>query len=322
MDWRRILQTNFTQREALADFLELGPFERESILKRSSFPLNLPRRLAEKIEKGRLDDPILKQFVPLQSEEMEWPGFHSDPVGDLKTQCTQNLLQKYKGRALLLTTSACAMHCRFCFRQNYPYDSKDKSYEEEIQLLAQDPTIVELILSGGDPLSLSNRMLEDLFDGLKRISHLKRLRLHTRFPIGIPERLDEGLLTLLDSSPWQIWFVLHSNHPAELDEGVFKALRQVQKLGIPVLNQTVLLKGVNDAEEVLLELFEKLIDEGISPYYLHQLDRVKGAHHFEVDEKRGHALIQYLERHLPGYAVPKYVREMAGEPSKTRLHSL
>lgn len=322
MSWQKILKSNFTKWEELIAFLEIPPSLQTAILKSSPFPLNLPKRLAEKIKKGRLDDPILRQFVPLQDEQEDSPGFLSDPVGDLQVQCTPNLLQKYEGRALLVSTSACAMHCRFCFRQNYPYDSKNKSYDDEIQLLERDSSITELILSGGDPLSLPNRVLADLFNRLKKISHLKRLRFHTRFPIGIPERIDEGLLTLLSSSPFQIWFVLHVNHPLELDEDLFFALKKLQKLSIPLLTQTVLLKGVNDTGEVLLELFEKLINRGILPYYLHQLDRVKGAHHFDVEEEEGHRLIKYLEENLPGYGVPKYVREISGKRAKTRLHPL
>lgn len=319
MDWRQILRTNFTSWSDLADFLELKNEQRSLISKNPGFRLNLPLRLAAKITKGNLDDPILLQFMPRIEEEVRLSRFVVDPVGDLKVQLSPNLLQKYRGRALLVTTSVCAMHCRYCFRQNYPYESQDKSFEEEIEMLRLDPSIEELILSGGDPLSLSNRLLRQLFEQLETIPHLKRIRFHTRFPIGIPERIDEEFLDLLGKLKKQVWFVIHTNHPGELDDDIGAALAKIRQLGIPVLNQFVLLKGVNDSEEVLKELCLQLVNQGVFPYYLHQLDAVQGAHHFEVTEERGLALISYLEKQLPGYAVPKYVREVAGEESKSPI---
>jgi lysine 2,3-aminomutase len=322
MLWQSILQTNFTSWFELSNYLELDANQQKSILQKPGFSLNLPRRLAQKIPKKTLNDPILRQFLPIVDEERISESFVNDAVGDLSAQCTPRLLQKYAGRALLVASSACAMHCRFFFRRNYTYDSGDKQFLEEIELIAQDSTLEELILSGGDPLSLSNSRLRELFSRLKDVPHLKRMRFHTRFPIGIPERIDAEFLAILAELPWQIWFVVHCNHLSEMDAEVFKALHQIQRLGIPVLNQAVLLKGVNDREEVLKELFGTLADCGIFAYYLHQLDRVSGAEHFEVSEERGHELMRYLEKTLPGYAVPKYVREVAGEPSKTALHSL
>ena len=191
--------------------------------------------------------------------------------------------------------------------------------KKELQLIAQDPSIREVILSGGDPLSLTDHALENLLTGLAAIPHLKMVRFHTRFPVGIPERIDDSLLRILNNCPLQIWFVLHSNHPMELDGDVFDAMNKLRKQGISILNQSVLLKGVNDNVETLKELCEKLVGHGIMPYYLHQLDRVQGAAHFEVDEEKGRALIRQLAAQLPGYAVPKYVREVAGQPSKTLL---
>ncbi len=316
MQWRNIQRTNFTSLEELANYLELTECARQLLNKKPAFILNLPRRLASKIKKNCLTDPIFRQFVPLVEEEKKTLGFVSDPVGDTLAQCSSKLLHKYKGRALLVTTSACAMHCRYCFRKNFPYETKIKSYDKELELLSQDDTIEEIILSGGDPLSLSNESLRELLSQFKTI---KRVRFHTRFPIGIPERIDEGFLNCLKEFPFQYWFVIHVNHPLELDEDVWTALAKIQKLGIPVLNQAVLLKGVNDSEEVLEELFRKLSNHGIFAYYLHQLDRVQGSAHFEVEEARGLELIQYLQTVLPGYAVPKYVREIQGHPSKTPI---
>ncbi len=318
--WRQIQRQNFTQWEKLADYLELDDLQKREILQNSRFVLNLPIRLARKIEKGNLDDPILRQFLPTVSETIETTGFVSDPVGDHACRRSSKLLHKYQGRVLLVTTSACAMHCRYCFRQNFDYDVEDKTFREELEVIANDNTIKEVILSGGDPLSLSNRNLEVLLDRIAAIPHINRLRFHSRFPIGIPERIDEDFLEMIDRSPHQVWFVIHCNHPNELDKEIFERLNALRKLGVNVLNQAVLLRGVNDDVETMAELCETLTDHGIFPYYLHQLDRVQGASHFEVSREEGLELIDQLIQRLPGYAVPKYVQEVSGEPSKTPIN--
>lgn len=243
----------------------------------------------------------------------------TDPVGDQSFRCGPKLLHKYQGRVLLVTTGACAMNCRFCFRQNFDYDVVDKSFEVELDQIAKDPTIFEVILSGGDPLSLPNRNLASLLKKIASIPHVRRIRFHTRFPIGIPERIDDEFLKMMESSPLQIWFILHCNHPREMDEDVIAAMTQLRKRGVNVLNQGVLLKGVNDDIETLAGLYLTLVDHGIFPYYLHQLDRVQGTAHFEVEEREGVRLMEELQKRLPGYAVPKYVREIAGQPSKTLI---
>jgi EF-P beta-lysylation protein EpmB len=316
-DWRQILRANFTNWEKLADFLHLS--DREQIITQKHFPLNLPLRLAEKIEKGNFNDPILRQFLPTIQEKTLSNGFLVDPVGDQPSRCGPKLLHKYQGRVLLVTTSACAMHCRYCFRQNFDYDVVDKTFALELEQIAQDNTIFEVILSGGDPLSLSNRALSTLFEKIESIPHIRRIRFHTRFPIGIPERIDEEFLALIEKARTQIWFVIHCNHPREIDDDIIASLTKLRKLGVNVLNQAVLLKGVNDDVDTLAELCLKLVDHGIIPYYLHQLDRVQGAAHFEVPEMEGIRLIESLQKRLPGYAVPKYVREIAGQPSKTPI---
>jgi len=317
--WRQILRQNFTDITLLADFLELNQDQRQNLLARSRFALNLPKRLAYKIAKGTLEDPILKQFLPTANENAAASNFLSDPVGDGLCKKTKKLLHKYQGRVLLLCTSACAMHCRYCFRQHFEYDATNKIFEEELRMIAEDSSISEVILSGGDPLSLDNRILEDLLSRLSLLSHVRSVRFHTRFPMGIPERLDSGFLSLFGKFPFQFWFIIHSNHPNEFDEDIFKALKRVRQLGIPILNQSVLLKGVNDQFSVLFELCSKLVDNGIIPYYLHQLDRVQGAAHFEVSEVEGKELIRRLSDSLPGYAVPRYVKEIPGMPGKTPI---
>jgi EF-P beta-lysylation protein EpmB len=244
--------------------------------------------------------------------------FVLDPVCDVAFQQEGKLLRKYEGRVLLLCTSACAMHCRYCFRQYFAYDSS-KAFEEELAQIEQDLSIHEVILSGGDPLSLSDEILANLLGRLAKLSHIRRIRFHTRFPIGIPERIDEGFLNLIAALPQQVYFVIHCNHPRELDYEIFDRLKALRSLGCLILNQAVLLKGVNDDVCTLKQLAEQLANHGILFYYLHQLDRVKGAAHFEVDEEKGRFLLAEMAKQLPGYAIPKYVREVAGKPHKTHL---
>ncbi len=317
--WKSILRQNFTHWHKLANYLELSPEQCTHILAKPKFPLSLPLRLAKKIEKRNLADPILRQFLPTTDETKETSGFLEDPVGDQKVRPQKKYLKKYESRALVLATGACAMHCRYCFRQNLDYEIQDKSFDNELLAIAKDTSLREIILSGGDPLSLSNRALGDLLKALEKIPHIKRIRFHSRFPIGIPERIDEHFLEMLRCNHKQFWFIIHTNHPKEMDEDILHSLKQLQTCGIPVLNQAVLLKGVNDSVSVLKELCENLADHGIFPYYLHQLDRVQGASHFEVPEATGKRLVRELAKQLSGYAVPKYVKEESGAPGKTIL---
>lgn len=312
LEWRQIQKDNFTKVEDLAKFLDLD------LSYSSSFPLNLPRRLASKIKKGTFEDPILKQFLPTEAEEKPPLAFLEDPVCDCSFQKTPRLLQKYHGRALLIPTSACVMHCRYCFRQNYPYHA-NTDFLKELEVIRKDPSLHEVILSGGDPLSLSDETLKRLIEALDHVPHLKLLRFHTRFPIGIPERITDTLLEIFKNSRLQIIFVLHINHPSELDEDIFLALRKVSLLGIPILCQSVLLAEVNDDHEVLKTLFLTLVHQGIIPYYLHQLDRIKQGHHFEVPVEKGLELMEKLRGELPGYALPKYVQEIPFESSKMEV---
>lgn len=317
--WQQIFQTNFTSWAKLAAFLQLNDTQKQHIDINPKFPLNLPVRLAKKIAPGSLDDPILKQFLPTIQERQTSPGFVADPVGDCGAKIESKLLQKYEGRVLLTCTSACAMHCRYCFRQNFDYETEDKTFNKELLLIAEDKTIREVILSGGDPLSLPNRILSSLLNRLSELPQIRCVRFHSRFPMGIPERIDEDFLAMIKEIPLQFWFVLHANHPHEFDKDIFDKMRQLQKIGVTVMNQAVLLKGINDDAKTLQNLCELLVDHGILPYYLHQLDRVMGAAHFEVPEEKGKSLIEAISQRLPGYAVPKYVREIPGIPSKTSL---
>lgn len=317
--WRQVQRKNFTDWKKLAAFLELDPSFHPDIAEIAHFPLNLPYRLADKIQKNCWDDPILMQFLPTIKETLPQEGYVIDPVGDAHSRTCAKLLHKYQGRALLITTSACAMHCRYCFRRNFPYENQDKTFLEELSVIQNDPSIKEIILSGGDPLSLSNELLGSLLRRLHDIPHITKIRFHSRFPIGIPERIDEEFVSILESLSKQVIFIAHINHAREVDEDVAFALKKLQRLGIPVLNQSVLLKGVNDTASVMKELLEKLTDHGIIPYYIHHLDKALGASHFETSEDTGKTLLSQLAKELPGYSVPRYVKEVAGSPSKTTI---
>jgi lysine 2,3-aminomutase len=319
--WRLIQRQNLAKVQEIIAFLELPEELAWHIDVSTPFSFNLPRRLAEKMAKGTINDPLFRQFVPLKQERLCIAGFEADPVHDCDFVRGQKLLHKYEGRALIIATGACAMHCRFCFRQNYAYPQESRDFRQEMDIIKNDPSIEEVLLSGGDPLSLPDTTLKQLLDSLTVIAHVKRIRLHTRFPIGIPERIDTSFLELLANCPKQIWFVIHSNHVREFDNDVWQALRSIQERGIPILNQSVLLKDINDHPDILAELFLALADHGIIPYYLHQLDRVQGSAHFEVPVQQGLFLMSELQKRLPGYAVPKYVQEQPGQPSKTLLYS-
>lgn len=314
-NWRLIQQKSIRRSEELERYFKLAP----GSLPQTHFPLLLPLRLASKINPDDPNDPILRQFVPSKEEGLPKEGFVAQPTNDETFKRSGRLLHKYQGRALLVTTGACAMHCRYCFRQNYAYSEAPSSFDSDLALIEEDRSLQEIILSGGDPLSRSDRALRELLERLDGIAHVQRIRFHTRFPIGIPERITEDFLKLLGERRAQIWFVIHCNHPRELDEDVLAALARIQKLGIPVLNQAVLLKGVNDTASILAELCERLADRGILPYYLHQLDRVEGAAHFEVPVEHGRELVTQVAERLSGYAVPHYVQEIPGQPRKTPL---
>jgi EF-P beta-lysylation protein EpmB len=317
MRWQHILKNNFREWDKLACFLELSKEQQERILPTSSFPLNLPLRLAQKIQKKTLDDPILKQFIPLKKEEQFNPNCSSEPTKDFLFRPCEKLLHKYQGRSLLITTQVCAMHCRYCFRRNFSYQQTDSLFTSELLYLNNHPEIHEVILSGGDPLSLPNSKLSHLINELEKIDHLKFIRWHTRFPIGIPERIDHSFVNLLTQSSKQHFFVIHCNHPKEMDHSIYLSLKKLQQQGIPILNQSVLLKGVNNSLATLKTLCLELASHGIINYYLHFLDRVEGAGHFIVPRKEALSLYQQLIKEIPGYTLPRFVEEIPGKESKT-----
>ena len=286
------------------------------------FPLIVPHSFLDRMTPGDVSDPLLRQILPLDAELSAGEGFAPDPVGDGAARIAPGLLHKYEGRALLIAAGACAVHCRYCFRRHYAYNEEPRrleDWEPALVALQEDTSITEVILSGGDPLVLSDRRLSLLFERLAGIEHLRRIRIHSRLPIVLPDRMTGKLLELLQQPELQTLFVVHANHPHEIAGDCREALRTLVSSGIPTLNQAVLLRGVNDSGEALAELSLRLVDIGVFPYYLHQLDRVQGAAHFEVSEAEGRALIDALRARLPGYAVPRFVREIPGAPSKTPL---
>ncbi len=286
------------------------------------FPLMVPESYLARMTPGDPQDPLLRQVLPLDLEADAPPGYQVDAVGDDAAQVAPGLLQKYRGRALLITTGACAVHCRYCFRRHYPYAEAPRQWDDwqpAFDALAADDSIHEVLLSGGDPLTLTDTRLFALLDRLEAIPHLRRLRIHTRLPIVLPERMTPALLERLTDSRLTPWMVIHANHAQELTGDCADVVRQLVRSGITTLNQAVLLRGVNDSVAALVGLSERLIDLGVMPYYLHQLDRVQGTAHFEVSEETGRTLMTELRKHLPGYAVPQYVREIPGEAHKTPL---
>ncbi|MBT3504159.1 MAG: EF-P beta-lysylation protein EpmB [Piscirickettsiaceae bacterium] len=290
----------------------------DTVLKQ--FPLRVTQSYINKMRHGDPLDPLLRQVFPLIDEGFTHKSFVNDPVGDQLAITSPGLLQKYHGRALLLTTGACAIHCRYCFRRHFPYNDSNplaSQWQQTLITLQQDTSINEIILSGGDPLALSDNKLAQMVSELELIPHLKRLRIHTRLPVVLPERINDGLLSWITSTRFQVVMVIHANHSHELTQAEAEALKALAQAQVQLLNQTVLLKGINDSAEALTNLSERLIEVGVLPYYLHLLDPVAGAGHFDVTEKIGIELIKQLRRNLSGYLVPRLVREQQGESSKT-----
>jgi len=288
----------------------------------AQFPLRVPRGFVARMRHGDPNDPLLRQVLPLDAEMQPMPGFSLDAVGDGAAKAGNGVIRKYRGRALLVTTGSCAIHCRYCFRRHFPYAEETAAaggWREAVALIAQDRSIDEVILSGGDPWSLATPKLAELTDALAGIAHLKRLRVHTRLPVVLPERVDDALLGWLRSLPWPVTVVLHANHANEFDADVDAALARLRSTGATLLNQAVLLRGVNDSVDALAELSERGLAAGVLPYYLHQLDRVQGSAHFEISDEAALRLHRELAARLSGYLVPRLVREVAGDPGKRPL---
>ncbi|QDT54260.1 L-lysine 2,3-aminomutase [Caulifigura coniformis] len=322
-DWRRSLSDAVRDPAELLELLRLPadllPAARQAA---GLFPLVVPRSFVSRMKVGDPADPLLRQVLPFAEELDVRTDLVLDPVGDSDARIAPGLLQKYEGRALLVSTGVCAVNCRYCFRRHYPYGDEPRrldDWQPAIDALAADDTLHEAILSGGDPLVLTDARLAALVERLESIPHLKRLRIHSRLPIVLPDRITSSLIDLLRDSRLQAVMVVHANHAHEIQGDCAEALRTLVRSGIPTLNQAVLLNGVNDSVAALAALCESLGNLGVLPYYLHQFDRVAGAGHFEVAEARGLELVEQLRAKLSGYLVPRYVREIAGRRSKTPL---
>ena len=321
-EWRRHLATVVRD---LGELLDLVGLDAEALGVGSTspaalrFPLRVPRGFVSRMRRGDPEDPLLRQVLPAPVEDDDVAGFSDNPVGELGLIRGDGLLSKYRGRSLMVATGTCAIHCRYCFRRHFPYDEGQPDGGEFSAALAQvasDESINEIILSGGDPLVLPDDRLADVASAIAEIPHVRRLRIHTRMPVVLPERVDEALTGWIGASDLPVVVVIHANHPNEIDASVVRALRALDAAGATLLNQTVLLRGVNDSSEALEELSQRLFDCGVLPYYLHLLDRVAGAAHFEVDEDRALEIMESLKARLPGYLVPRLVREVEGAPFK------
>jgi len=320
-DWQRQLHQSVRNPTHLLELLELSDSElAHTITTGRRFGLRVPKAYIARMRNGEANDPLLRQVLPVVDEHRQLPNFSVDPVGDVKAEKIPGLLHKYQGRVLLLTTGACAIHCRYCFRQHYNYSaSKYLNSQVVLDAIRADSSITEVILSGGDPLTLTDNHLAELAHNLAEISHVKCLRLHTRLPIILPARVNDELLAWFTGTRLQPVMVVHANHANEIDDEVNNALQKLALAGVTVLNQSVLLCGVNDNATALIALSKTLFSSRVLPYYLHLLDRVQGAAHFEVSIETAIQLLEQLQIALPGYLVPKLVREVTGMPYKQLL---
>ena len=318
--WQHDLAAAVTDPAELLGLLDLDPAalpELQSAV--TDFALRVPRYFVNLMRRGDPHDPLLAQVLPLAAEQLSVAGYRQDPVGDMHASHNHGVLKKYHGRALMITTGACAIHCRYCFRRHFPYTEQSLlgHRAEAMETLRGLPDTEELILSGGDPLCLSDRRLGDLLEQTRNLPGLRRLRIHSRLPVVLPQRVTDRLVTLLSEQHLRTVLVIHANHPNEITPELERAVQGLAGAGITLLNQSVLLKSVNDDADTLAELSDVLFGIGVMPYYLHLLDPVDGAAHFAVPLQRAQALQEQLRLRLPGYLVPRMVRELPGEPYKT-----
>lgn len=345
--WQQAMKRAIRSGRKLCEVLQLVDSDIAAVAAETDFPVFVPLEFVERMQIGNPRDPLLLQVLATHEELSSAPAtqpdttstlklssqgdpnlaesLHSamlDPVGDLQAQRTAGLLQKYSSRVLMIATGACAIHCRYCFRRHFPYGDVEPGkvgWARSLEIIRRDHTIEEVILSGGDPLTIADEQLAWLIEELDTIPHLQRIRLHTRVPVVIPQRICEPLLDWVRSSRKAIFFVFHFNHPAEIDQHVVQQMKQLRRTGVTLLNQAVLLRGINDSANVQRDLCLALVNMQVLPYYLHQLDLVQGAMHFEVGDAEARTIVDTLRSTLPGYAVPKLVREITGQQSKTPI---
>ena len=319
-DWRQVLADSFRDSKTLLEYLKVDPsLALPSDHSALNFPLLVPRPFAEQMEAGNPNDPLLRQILPVDNEGLTQNGYVTDPLAEKHSNIRQGIIHKYHGRVLLLTASACAVNCRYCFRRHFDYADNRLSREERqkaLDYVRNDQSISEVILSGGDPLMLQDSALSELISGIESIPHVTKLRIHSRLPVVIPQRLTTALIERLNNSRLGTSLVLHINHAAELTEAHKAPLATLRSGGTWLLNQSVLLKGVNDKLSILTDLSERLFTFGVTPYYLHLPDKVEGTHHFDSGDIVGQDLYRQMREKLPGYLVPQLVREEPGAPFK------
>ena len=322
ISWKFYLKSAFSSSKDLLNYLEIAePSKSKTVCESPEFPVRVPLPFAQKMEKGNLSDPLLRQVLALEKEKVFVPGYSKDPLRETSTSNVR-LLHKYKGRVLLLVSSACAINCRYCFRRHFPYENYTiniNELEHTLDYIRKDKSITEVILSGGDPLLTSDRQLERLLGKITHINHVKRLRIHTRLPVVIPQRITTSLIAMLAKIRLQTTLVLHINHANEIDSLLGNLIKKLVNSGTLVFNQSVLLSGVNDDFRTLADLSEKMYGYKIIPYYIHLLDPVAGAAHFNVEQKKAVKIMQELSNILPGYLVPKLAVEEVFKQSKTVL---
>jgi len=323
LDWQKLLAEAIRDPLELLKILDLDKVKyRDQLIIDSKFKLFVTRSYVQKIKKGDWNDPLLKQVLPVKAEAQIAVGFMSDPVGDLNAEVSTGVLHKYQGRVLLITTGACAVHCRYCFRQHFPYGDSlvnQNNWQNTLSKLKADESIGEVILSGGDPLMLSEERLQNMCEEIAQIPHIKTIRFHSRIPVFLPERISSVFLSWVSALPVQRVMVIHANHANELDGIVGECLEKLRDAGFTLLNQSVLLKGINDNADVLSALSHQLFKYNVLPYYLHQLDKVQRAAHFEVTRQNAIMLVEQLKNQLPGYLVPRLVEEVSGKRSKQAI---
>ena len=323
-DWKNELRQAVTRPEELLALLQLPKSQWLNAAKQaaSHFPLKAPRSYVSRMQKGNAKDPLLLQVMPLGLELEQHDDYRLDPVGDGPATSLPGLIHKYRNRALLISTGACAVHCRYCFRRHFPYSDSvftPERLDQTLEYLDAHDELNEVILSGGDPLMLDDSKLGNLLRRIRSINHIRWLRIHTRLPVVLPERVDEGLIDQL-SNNLPISMVIHCNHPNEIDPDVMQAMTSLNNAGIRLYNQSVLLRGINDNADTQCELSHRLYDAGVQPYYLHMLDRVQGAAHFEVSDSSAASIYREMQSRLSGLLLPRLVREIAGASSKTLIN--
>ncbi|ELQ6150026.1 EF-P beta-lysylation protein EpmB [Cronobacter turicensis] len=322
-DWLSQLADVITDPDELLHLLNIDASE-ELLAGRDArrlFALRVPRAFAARMEKGNPQDPLLRQVLTSREEFVAAPGFTTDPLEE-QNSVVPGLLHKYHNRALLLVKGGCAVNCRYCFRRHFPYadnQGNKRNWQAALDYIATHPELDEIIFSGGDPLMAKDHELEWLVANIESIPHIKRLRIHSRLPIVIPARITDALVRLLGETRLQVLLVNHINHAQEIDDAFRTGMTKLRAAGVTLLNQSVLLKGVNDNAATLAALSNALFDAGVMPYYLHVLDKVQGAAHFMVSDDEARAIMRELLSQVSGYLVPKLAREIGGEPSKTPL---